>query len=317
MTLVAKWEDIARVLPRLDLVPAIKAGFVAYSQGRARVPPPGELLLRQGEAHIKSAFIEGDDSFVLKVATGFYGNPDLGLPSSGGLFVLFDADHGRPLAVLLDEGRLTDIRTAIAGAIAAEYLAPPAVTAIGVIGTGIQAELQVRALESVTPCRRVIAYGRTPGRAAAYRDALKAQGFEVELAASPADVAARANLLITATPSETTLLAASDIRPGTHITAVGADLPRKNELDPGLLEKADLVVVDSLAQCRDRGELHHAMARLEGQYIPEIGAVIAGAARGRQRADEITVADLTGLGVQDVKIAQAVFSALRTETETA
>lgn len=317
MTVVAVWEEIARVLPQIDLVTAIKEGFLALAGGRAEAPPPGELLLPRGEAHIKYAYIAGDDSFVLKVATGFYDNPVVGQPSSNGLFVLFDAAHGRSLAVLLDEGRLTDLRTAIAGAVAAEYLAPQTVAAIGVIGTGTQAELQVRELGAVTPCRRIVVYGRDPARTAAYRARMEAAGYELALAASPAEVAGRANLIVTATPARAPLLMADDVRPGTHITAVGADSPDKNEIDPALLAKADLVVADSLAQCRARGEIHHALGRLGDRFVPELGAVIAGDVRGRTGEDQITLADLTGVAVQDVKIAQAVFAALRKNREAA
>ena len=117
-------DEIKRVLPGLDLMPAIEAGFVAYSAGRSVVPPVGELLLEKGEVHIKYGFIKEDEHYVIKIASGFYGNPQLGLPTSSGLMLMFSQATGQPVAALLDEGVLTDVRTAVAGAIAAKYLAP-------------------------------------------------------------------------------------------------------------------------------------------------------------------------------------------------
>ncbi len=318
MTESIGWPEIARVLPGLDLMAAIESGFVAYSGGRATVPPVGELLFGRGEAHIKYGYIEGDATFCVKVATGFYDNPARGLPSSGGLMLLFDAATGTPVAVLLDEGRLTDIRTAVAGAIAAKWLGPKTVEAIGVIGTGIQARLQAKHLKTVTDCRKLFVYGRAREAVENYCRDMAGCGFEVVACATPALVAARANLIVTTTPADTPLLMAADVRPGTHITAMGSDTPEKNELDPALLAKAR-VVADSVSQCVTRGELHHAVARglVAEADVVELGAVIAGDAIGRAREDQITVADLTGVAVQDIKIAQAVFAAVAAERKAA
>ncbi|HEY0105791.1 MAG TPA: hypothetical protein VGB91_06870 [Rhizomicrobium sp.] len=319
MTVVATWTEIAPALHGIDLLPAIEEGFAALYRGEATVPPVGELLFPRGEAHVKYGAIRGDATFAVKVATGFYDNPKRGLPSSNGVMLLFDAATGAPRAVLLDEGRLTDIRTAVAGAVVAKYLAPRRVEAIGVIGTGIQARLQVEHLRAVTRCSRVFVHGRNAGAADAYRVDMAGKGFEVTSCATPSAVAARANLIVTATPSHAPLLTAGDIRPGTHITAVGADTPQKNELDPAIFSKADRVVADSLPQCAARGELRHALAAgaIAQTRVVELGAIIAGAAPGRRSEDEITVADLTGVAVQDIKIAQAVLAAIEAKRASA
>ncbi|HEX2591677.1 MAG TPA: hypothetical protein VHL34_09295 [Rhizomicrobium sp.] len=319
MTKVVGWAEIERVLPGLDLLAAIESGFVAYSQGRATVPPVGELLFGRGEAHIKYGYIEGDATFCVKVATGFYDNPAAGLPSSNGLMLLFDAATGVPVAVLLDEGRLTDIRTAVAGAIAAKWLAPKSVEAIGVIGTGTQARLQVQQLKVVTACRKLYVYGRKREAIERYCCAMKDEDFEIIACATPALVAARANLIVTTTPADAPLLRAEDIRPGTHITAVGADTPEKNEIDASVFAKADRIVADSTAQCATRGDVHHALAKgvIAQDRIVELGAIIAGDAAGRQSDNEITIADLTGVAVQDITIAQAVVAALATGRKAA
>ena len=317
MTLIAEWREISAILPGLDLRPAMREAFVAYSRGQSSVPPVGELLLPDGETHIKFGHIRGDRSFVIKVATGFYGNPAKGLSTSNGLFLLFDAKTGAPLAILLDGGRLTDLRTGLAGAIAAECLSPRPVEAIGVIGTGIQARRQVENLMPVTPCRRLVVYGRSPAAAAAYRDEMEANGFSVVVASLPSDVAAQANLIVTTTPSTEPLLHARDVRAGSHITAVGADSPAKNELDPMLIARADRVIADSISQCCERGEIHHALRRglVTASGISELGSVIAGDSPSRNSSTEITIADLTGVAVQDIVIAQTVFAALRQEKE--
>ncbi len=319
MTTVAGWAEIARVLPGLDLLPAIEAGFAAYSRGEATVPPVGELLFARGEAHIKYGYIRGDATFTVKVATGFYDNPALGLASSGGLLLLFDAATGVPVAVLLDEGRLTDLRTALAGAVAAKWLAPKTVRAIGILGTGTQAKLQARHLKGVTACRELYLWGRTRAAVEGFCRAMTEEGFTVIACATPALVAARANLIVTATPADAPLLRAADVRPGTHITAVGADTAEKNEIAADVFAKAGLVVADSIAQCRTRGDIHHALAAgvLAEDRIVELGAVIGSTARGRQDENEITIADLTGVAVQDIKIAQAVLSAIEAGREAA
>ncbi len=319
MTVVATWTEIAPALRGIDLLRAIEDGFAALHRGDATVPPVGELLFPRGEAHIKYGAIRGDDTFAVKVATGFYDNPRKGLPSSNGVMLLFDAATGTPRAVLLDEGRLTDIRTAVAGAVAAKYLAPKNIEAIGVIGTGIQARLQVEYLRRVTHCDRVFVHGRSAEAMDAYRSDMADKAFDVTPCATVSDVAAHANLIVTTTPSHSPLLMAGDIRPGTHITAVGADTAEKNEIDPAIFAKADHVVADSLPQCATRGELHHALAAgaIGEARIVELGAIVAGAAKGRQTAEEITVADLTGVAVQDIRIAQAVLAAIEAKRQAA
>ena len=107
-------------LQGLDLIPAIEAGFVAYSQGRCNIPPVGELLMDKGEVHIKYGCVTGDPTYVIKIASGFFGNPESGLSPNNGMMLLFSQQTGEPLAMLRDEAHLTDVRTAIAGAIAAK-----------------------------------------------------------------------------------------------------------------------------------------------------------------------------------------------------
>lgn len=313
--IILSWSEIEELVAEVDLIAAMEEGFIAYSQGRCVVPPVGELLLDDppGEVHIKYGYTRGDEFYVVKIASGFFHNPKLGLSSGDGMMLLFRQDTGEPAAVLLDEGKLTDLRTAAAGAVAAKHLAPSHVAAIGIIGTGVQARRQLELLGGVLDCDSVVVAGRSAEGLDTYKKEMEALGFEIETTLEPGEVAARANLIVTTTPATEPLLSKDDIRPGTHVTAVGSDTPEKQELDATILQRADLVVADSLSQCRLRGEISQALraGMIEKSSIAELGTIIAGDAPGRQNDREITVADLTGVAVQDVQIAAAVFRAFR------
>lgn len=306
-------REIEEVLRSVDVVRVIGAGFVAYSQGRAVVPPPGEMVFRDppGDVHVKYGYLVGDEYFVVKVASGFYDNPKLGLPSSNGLMLLFDLGTGQPRCVLLDEGYLTDVRTAATGAIAARHLAPREVRRIGVLGAGTQAKLQLCHLKTVTNCRSLVAWSRDEQRLARYGAEMGREGFSVRTTLDVGDVAA-CDLIVTTTPATTPLIFANRVNEGTHITAVGSDTPDKQELDPALLARADLVVADAIVQCTVRGEISHALRAglLEKGDITDLGNVVAGRSPGRTSPQQMTVADLTGLAVQDLQIAKAVHAAI-------
>jgi ornithine cyclodeaminase len=304
-------EQIKEALSSIDLLPAIEEGFVAYSEGRAVVPPVGELILDKGEVHIKYGYIKDEEYYVIKIASGFFENPAIGLPSGDGSMLLYRQETGEFVCALFDEAYLTDVRTAVAGAIAAKYLAPKVVERIGMVGVGVQGHLQMRYLSDVTSCRNVLAHDRDESRLAKYRTDMAAEGFEVEVTSDTAQIMGTCNLIVTATPSKEPLLRVSDLRKGTHITAVGSDTPPKQELDAETLAKADLVVADSIPQCLLRGEIFKAIGAkaIEQDDVVELGNVIAGRSAGRTSDEQITVADLTGVAVQDIKIAAAVYEA--------
>jgi ornithine cyclodeaminase len=227
--------------------------------------------------------------------------------------LLFSQHTGELMCILLDEGYLTDVRTAVAGAVAAKYLAPAHVERIGVVGTGTQARLQLLHLKPVTRCREILVWGRDDRRVMEYVVEMEEEGYTIESVGNADEVLDRCNLVVTTTLSTAPLLNAEALRPGTHITAVGSDTPAKQELDAGILKKADVVVADSISQCLLRGEIFQAIQA--GQVIQdelvELGRIISGDSAGRTSADQITVADLTGVAVQDIKIATAVYDALR------
>jgi len=311
MSVILGLEEIRRVLPRIDLLKIIEEGFIAYSEGRVVVPPVGELVFDDppGEAHIKYGYVKGDAYYVIKIASGFYRNPQLGLPSSQGLMLLFSQKTGVCEAVLLDEGLLTDQRTAAAGAVAARLLAPRDPDRIGILGAGTQARLQLQHLAAVTTCRRAVVWVPAPSETEPFLRSFAGSEFEIEIAGSPAEVARSCRLIVTATPSTRPLLHASEISKGTHITAVGSDTADKIELDPAILALADVVVADSLAQSESRGEIFRAVQSgdLDRDRVVELGAAIGDPKLARRDDEKITVCDLTGVAVQDIQIATAVY----------
>jgi ornithine cyclodeaminase len=305
-------SEIETVLPSLDIIPAIEEGFVAYSRGEAEVPPVGELLLDKGDVHIKYGYIGGDDYYVIKIASGFYGNAEIGLPTGNGLMLLFEQRTGGLRGILLDEGLLTDRRTAAAGAIAAKYFAPGNVKRIGIVGTGVQARLQLACLPGLTGCRNVLVWGRGERQLERYRSDMAYLDCTIETTRRAPEILRTCNLVVTATPATEPLLHAVDLRAGTHITAVGSDTPSKQELDPDILGRADIVAADSIDQCMVRGEISKALSCgvLNRSDLIELGTVIGGETAGRTSDGQISVVDLTGVAVQDIKIATAVYEAL-------
>jgi ornithine cyclodeaminase len=305
--------DEAALRARLTPARAVavsREAFRADGEGRTHVPPVINLDVPEprGEFHIKTALIDGVPFVAVKVASGFYDNPARGLPSGSGLMAVFDARTGLPAALLLDNGFLTDLRTGAAGAVAADVLAKADVGTVGVIGSGIQARLQVTCLRTVRTFDRVIAWSPTRARLETYCAEMTRAGYHASAANSPEAVCHEADVLITTTPSREPIVRAAWLRPGQHVTAVGSDTPGKQELDAACLARADLVVVDRLTQCAAFGELAPAVRGgmyREDRVHAELGQIVAGRRPGRTRDDQITIADLTGVGFQDTAIAAA------------
>ena len=304
----------AAITPRLA-VDAMRAAFRADGEGRAHVPAVINLEVpaHHGEFHVKTAHIDGVPHVAVKIASGFYDNPAKGLPSGSGLMAVFDAETGLPEALLLDNGFLTDIRTGAAGAIAAQYLAPETFSTVGVIGSGVQARHQIRCLREVREFSRVVAWSPHRARLDAYCREMRDAGFDAFAAAGPRAVCDAADVLITATPARQPLIRAEWLRAGQHVTALGSDSPGKQELDAACLARADMIVVDRLTQCAAFGELRHALdaGLLRADRVhADLGEIVAGLMPGRARADQLTIADLTGVGFQDTAIASCALAQL-------
>lgn len=299
---------LRRVITPQVAVDAIREAFRADGEGRAHVPAVINLEVpaRRGEFHVKTALIDGVPHVAVKIASGFYDNPAKGLPSGSGLMAVFDANTGLPVALLLDNGFLTDIRTGAAGAVAADALAPSVVTTVGVLGSGLQARHQIRCLRCVRSFPRLVAWSPDRPRLDAYVREMRDEGLDAHAAATPEAVCREADVLITATPARAALVQAEWLRPGQHVTALGSDSPGKQELDAACLARADLFVVDRLTQCAAFGELRHALdagVLRPDRVHAELGEIVAGVKPGRTRAQQLTIADLTGVGFQDTAIA--------------
>ena len=307
-------EQIKTLLASIDIIPAIEVGFKAYSLGNAVIPPVAEMLfdVPPGDVHIKYGYLRDDDFYVIKIASGFYDNPKLGLSSSNGMMLLFSQKTGEIKCILLDEGYLTNIRTAAAGAVAAKYLAPKNIERIGIIGAGIQGKLQLQYLKTITNCMDVIVWGISEKELNLYKNEMEPLGYTIETTTSKVKIAYSCNLIVTVTPSKKPLLKVDDIQTGTHITAVGSDTPEKQELESEILKKADVVVADSISQCLQRGEIFHGIRNnhIQQEKLVELGNIISGKNVGRTSENQITIADLTGVAVQDIQISKAVYNAL-------
>lgn len=295
----------------LELVGVIERAFAALAGGDVVMPPilSMDLPMVNGEVDVKTAYIPGFDGFAIKVSPGFFDNPTLGLASLNGLMILFSAKTGLVEALYLDNGYLTDIRTAAAGAVAAKHLAPAHVDTVGVIGTGVQARLQVEAAHLVRPFKTVLVWGRDLAKAeACAADLHDRLGVTAQVMSTADTLVADSQLVITATPSKAPVLRAEWLHPGLHITAMGSDQEGKNEIEPAALKRADLYVADRVSQTEKLGELRSAIAAgLWDRGLPaELGEVISGAAPGRRSDDDITICDLTGTGAQDTAIATYV-----------
>lgn len=294
-------------------IQAVEEGFIRLAEGKVNLPPIMRIDVpeRHGEVDVKSAYIHGLDSFAIKIASGFYDNRALGLPSGSGMMLLISAETGRPLAALLDNGYLTDVRTGIAGALAAKYLALGDIDAVGVVGSGVQARFQMRALKRVREFKRLFVYGIVPEEVDQYAEEMAAElDVEVYKEASPQAVVQNSEMVVTATPSRKPYLKGEWLQPGQHVTCMGSDAEHKQEAYPEVFQVADVVVCDRKSQAFRLGELHHAERAgvITREEVIELGELAAGIKIGRQNEDQVTVCDLTGVGVQDTQIARLAYA---------
>ena len=313
MTIILQSYEIKKIVHlNLELIPIIENAFKSLSKGEVVMPPILRLDIKKyhGESDVKAAYIEGLDSFAIKVASGFFNNPSLGLPSSNGLMILLDSKTGVLKSVLLDNGYLTDVRTAIAGAIASKYLSNPDIETAGIMGAGIQAKLQLKALMLVRNPKKIKIWGR---------DSLKVKKFieefnnilNIEACLSAEELVTSSNLIITTTPSRNPLIKNEWLKKGMHITAMGSDAEHKNELDSKILSSCDVYVPDSQAQTSILGELHHALK--DNLINPDtvfnnLGNIVLNPNLGRKNEEDVTICDLTGTGVQDTAIARYTYN---------
>jgi ectoine utilization protein EutC len=299
-----------------DAIRVVEDGFTNLALGNVTMPPiiRVDIPENNGEVDVKTAYIKGLDKFALKLSSGFFNNYQKGLPSLSGMMLLISTETGIPQSVLLDNGYLTDVRTAAAGAVAAKHLAKEKLDTVGVIGSGAQARYQMIALKQVRDFNRILVYGPTSSKVEKYVKDMEVElGVKVVAMSSAEAVVKESELVVTTTPSKTPVIKPEWLHRGLHITAMGSDAEHKQELEAEVLSKADVLVCDVKSQCFRLGELHHGLeqrAITEQSNIVELGDLTAGNKIGRTNDSQITVCDLTGTGVQDTAIALYAFDAM-------
>ena len=312
----------AELRARVALDPAaidvVESAFATLAMGGVEMPPILSMHMPEvnGELDVKTAYVPGLPGFAVKLSPGFFDNPAKGLPSTSGLMVVLSSETGRVQAVLLDNGYLTDVRTAAAGGVAARHLAREDASRAAIFGAGLQARMQLRALCLVRPISEAVIWARDAAKAQALAVELTTGDLQVRASADPEEAAGFADVIVTTTPASEPILRADWLRPGHHVTAMGSDQPGKCELEPECLACANLYVADRVSQTRLMGELRAALAAgsaPDPDSIPELGDIVLGRHPGRTDPDQITIADLTGTGVQDTAIATHALAASSTE----
>jgi ornithine cyclodeaminase len=299
-------------------IAAIEKAFASLASGSAVVMPPVMQInvdAVQGQTCVKSAYTPGDAFFVVKLASTFHQNHKLDVPNASGLMLVCNSQTGHVECILLDNGYLTALRTQAAGAVAAKHLSRWNSKSAALIGAGRQARLQLVALLAVRPIERAVVWSPNAKECEAFASDMRENlGIDVRSSDSAEAAVRGADIIVTATPARTPVVKAEWLSQGQHITAMGADAPGKSELWPETLLKATLYACDREQQCRSLSELH---AAIEAGVVPadfpaaEIGDIVSGLRTGRRSDADITIADLTGLGVQDTAIALLAWSKIR------
>ena len=310
-TLLLGRGEIARLLSLPDCITAVEEVFRAYGEGK--VPPPGVLGIKSeaGGLHIKAGYLPGAKNYIVaKLNTNFARNRETGdLPTIQGLILLSDGDNGRPLAVL-DSIEITIRRTAAASAVAAKYLARPNSAVATICGCGAQGRAQLRALKTVLPLRKILAYDSSRAASESLAGGMREElDIESESVRDLADALRQSDVCVTCTTATKFFVRQEDVSPGTFIAAVGADDVHKQEIDPALMASSK-VVADHLEQCCTIGDTHHAIAAgLMGKedVYAELAEVVARRKQGRASADEIIIFDSTGVAIEDAVAAAAVY----------
>jgi len=301
--------DVRALVGPAEALDCMRTGFAALHRGEVTQPAIMDLEFVdvRGEAHLKGAHVHGSPYWSVKAATGFWGNTERGLPVTNGLSLVFSAETGVLSAILFDNGYLTELRTGAAGALAADLLAPQEVEQAAIVGAGGQARYQLEALLGVRRPQRVVVASRSG--ADAYAEEMRAtHDIDISVAHDIETAVRGSRLVVTTTPAREPIVREDWVQPGTHVTAMGSDFAEKQELEVGVLGRADVVAADHPQVAAANGETHHALAAgvIALSDVVPLGALVTGDAEGRTGDAQITVADLCGVGVQDAAVAADV-----------
>ena len=294
-----------------ELIANIETAFTSYSDGSSNVPAPGMLSFENppGDVHIKFGAINGDEIYVVKIASGFYENSQLGLSNSNGMNLVFSQKTGQLQTILFDDGLLTDVRTAIAGMVAVKHLKPNEITKIGIVGNGIIAGLFMDFIHDVVTCNDVLVLGRSEEKLNQFKTLKAHLDLNIETTTDASRITKECNVILTATPVKEPVISGPTL-PNTLIVAMGADTVGKQELHESLHHNADLIVMDSRTQCEHHGEIHKSIefGALNPENMIELGTLISD--RYQRDEEQLIIADLTGVATQDIQISKFVLNKL-------
>jgi alanine dehydrogenase len=302
--------DLEQVLTLAEVIRAVEDGFRADAEGNVTTFPVVMEHIPEHDAFfgIKSSFVPTTDALGVKVA-GFWPPPvDSVVPGHFAVILYLDGKTGTPLA-FMDGDLITTLRTGAAGAVAAKYLARPDSSTVGVVGAGVQGQIQVRALAELFELAEVRVWDQSRAAVDRYADKVSSLGVPVQPAGDPRAAVMDADIVVTATPSRSILVEADWVTAGAHVNGIGADARGKQEIDPHLFPRAT-VVVDKLHQCRELGDLQHPLQlglMREDEVHAELGQIVAGQREGRTGTDQITIFDATGVSFQDIVTARLAY----------
>ena len=315
MTRIVELAELQKIFNQTEIIESVRQGFIDHAAGKVITPPPGQLNFNNppGGCCVKIGSHKDGPFFVIKVATAFHHNSDLGLPVNSGMVLLMDSQTGMPLVIFKDQGWLTSWRTAAAGVLALEAGSLSKHESLGIIGAGHQAYEQ-----AIWNCKHfainnVVMQSRNINKAQTCADALKKTGLNVSVVSTTSELLALSNIVITCTPSTSPLIMSTDVKPGTHIIAMGADTPGKQELDAELFKRADIIITDDHNQCINLSDFGMAIRAGHSDLIDKdisLGAVLDKQHSGRDSDKQISVVDLTGIAAQDLAIATWAFENL-------
>jgi len=312
MTLLLNRANLEQILDASSVIDAVERGFGDYSAGRVQMPvrtairvtdPPGVMLV------MPCAMTESR-ALGTKLVTVYPQNPSRSLPTIGALYVLSDYDTGFPVAVM-DAGFITGLRTAAASAVATKYLARQDAKTLGIFGTGVQGYYHALAIPVVRQIERILVWGSSPEKSRAFAERLNESGSAEVVAASSAEEAAGADIVVTGTTSTTPLFPGSHLAPGAHVNNVGSHAAASREMDTEAVVRSTVVVDAYEAAWAESGDIlipidEGAISR--EHVVAELGEVVLGKKPGRQQGDEVTLFKSNGLAFQD-----AVTAALAVE----
>lgn len=302
-------DELRQIITITEAITALEQAFAASAREQMNVPGSFRLNLPEvnGEVEVKGSYIQEAPYYVIKINSIFRDNPSIHLPVEGGILALFDAATGLLVGLMVDNGYLASIRMGAVGALAAKYLANETAELAVVMGSGSQAYIQLKSLLAVREIKKVVIWDQSPLDADNYvRHLVEDHHLDVEIATSVEEAVSQADILIIATSSQQSVMKASWLKPGVHITAAGGNSAAKQALDPELFQRADVIIADDLEQSLAQGEIGRALAQNlinRTDIAGELSRVIIGKISGRTRPDQITVADLNGLDSQDTVLA--------------